>query len=164
MASRVPQLELDQQLCFALYDASRAVIRAYGPLLAPLGLTYPQYITMLALWETDEAMTIGSLGDRLHLDSGTLTPLVKRLEQLGLVDRRRDPDDERRVIVTLTRQGRELQADAVDIPRCLQERLQLDIGSLRSLRRDLRDLTAAIEESAPGAPGMPRQAVGTRSK
>jgi DNA-binding MarR family transcriptional regulator len=148
MASRVPQLELDQQLCFALYDASRALIRAYAPLLAPLGLTYPQYITMLALWETDDSMTIGSLGDRLHLDSGTLTPLVKRLEQLGLVERRRDPDDERRVVVTLTRRGRELQADAADIPGCLQERLQLDLRSLRSLRSQLRDLSAAIDGAA----------------
>ena len=151
MASRVPQLELDQQLCFALYDASRALIRAYAPLLAPLGLTYPQYITMLALWETDDPMTIGSLGDRLHLDSGTLTPLVKRLEQLGLVERRRDPDDERRVVVTLTRRGRELQADAADIPGCLQERLQLDLRSLRSLRAQLRDLSAAIDGAAGAA-------------
>jgi DNA-binding MarR family transcriptional regulator len=148
MASRVPQLELDQQLCFALYDASRALIRAYAPLLAPLGLTYPQYITMLALWETHDPMTIGSLGDRLHLDSGTLTPLVKRLEQLGLVERRRDPDDERRVIVTLTTRGRELQADAADIPGCLQDRLHLDVGSLRSLRSQLRDLSAAIDGAA----------------
>jgi DNA-binding MarR family transcriptional regulator len=151
MASRVPQLELDQQLCFALYDASRALIRAYAPLLAPLGLTYPQYITMLALWETDDPMTIGSLGDRLHLDSGTLTPLVKRLEQLGLVERRRDPDDERRVVVTLTRRGRELQADAADIPGCLQERLQLDLRSLRSLRSQLRDLSAAIDGASGAA-------------
>jgi DNA-binding MarR family transcriptional regulator len=148
MASRVPQLELDQQLCFALYDASRALIRAYAPLLAPLGLTYPQYITMLALWEADDPLTIGALGDRLHLDSGTLTPLVKRLEHLDLVHRHRDPDDERRVVVTLTDRGRGLQADAAGIPGCLQERLQLDLSTLRSLREQLRDLTSAIDQGA----------------
>src|SRR5689334_3776194 len=98
MASRSRQLELDEQLCFALYDASRALIRAYGPLLDRLGLTYPQYITMLALWESEEPMSVGALGARLHLDSGTLTPLLKRLEQLGLVERRRDSADERRVL------------------------------------------------------------------
>jgi len=83
MRSDGSQLALDNQLCFALYSASRAVTRAYGPLLAEIGLTYPQYVTMLALWESPTPMGVGDLGTRLHLDSGTLTPLLKRLEHAG---------------------------------------------------------------------------------
>src|ERR1700730_17814752 len=97
------QLELDRQLCFALYTASRAVVRSYAPLLEDAGLTYPQYITMLVLWEAPERpRSVGELGERLHLDSGTLTPLLKRLESTGHVSRSRDGQDERRVRVTLT--------------------------------------------------------------
>jgi DNA-binding MarR family transcriptional regulator len=113
---RTPQLELENQLCFALYNASRAMTRAYGPLLADLGLTYPQYLAMLVLWESDDAMSVGELGGRLHLDSGTLTPLLKRLEQLGLVTRERDAADERRVLIDLTVIGRELKTRAADVP------------------------------------------------
>ena len=102
---RHPQLELDIQLCFPLAAASRAVTHAYGPLLEPFGLTYPQYLTLLALWSGPERQTVGDLGRRLRLDSGTLTPLLKRLENAGLIERERDPDDERRVIVTLTPAG-----------------------------------------------------------
>src|SRR6476646_8645176 len=95
---RYDQLALDRQLCFALYAASRAVTRAYGPLLEAAGLTYPQYVTMLALWDGDgAALTVGELGQCLHLDTGTLTPLLKRLEGLGYVRRTRDAADERRV-------------------------------------------------------------------
>src|SRR5690349_9051070 len=107
-AGRTPAddwLALDRQLCFALYSASLAMTRLYKPLLEPLGLTYPQYLVMLALWE-DAGHSVGSLGDRLALDSGTLTPLLKRLESMGLVDRVRDPADERRVLVHLTAAGR----------------------------------------------------------
>jgi DNA-binding MarR family transcriptional regulator len=147
MLGRVPQLELDEQLCFALYDATRAVVRAYAPLLDQLGLTYPQYITMLVLWESDGALSVGELGARLHLDSGTLTPLLKRLEQLGVVDRRRDPADERRVLVTLTSAGRALQRSAVDIPACLLERTGLDVKTARALREQLTQLTAILERA-----------------
>ena len=90
-------LALDKQLCFALYSASHAMTRVYKPLLAPLGLTYPQYLVMLALWE-DDARTVSALGDKLALDSGTLTPLLKRLEAQGQLSRERDSADERRVI------------------------------------------------------------------
>ena len=98
----VDSLALDDQLCFKLYAASRAVIRSYKPLLEPLGLTYPQYLVMLVLWEHDAAMPVGAVGSDLQLDSGTLTPLLKRLEQAGLVQRTRDVADERRVLVSLT--------------------------------------------------------------
>lgn len=146
MASRppLPQLELDNQLCFALYDASRAVIRSYGPLLAGLGLTYPQYLTMLVLWEADGPVTVGDVGARLHLDSGTLTPLLKRLEQLGYVSRRRDPADERRVLVELTAEGAARRADAACIPEQLFPRYGLDLDDARALKERLAAIVAAL--------------------
>src|SRR5512141_147840 len=100
MAQRDP-LHLEDQLCFALYNASRALTRAYAPLLAPLGVTYPQYLVLLVLWERD-GLPVKELGERLTLDSGTLTPLLKRLEHQGLVERRRGEDDERIVRIHLT--------------------------------------------------------------
>jgi DNA-binding MarR family transcriptional regulator len=162
VVTRVPQLELDNQLCFALYSASRALIRAYGPFLGSLGLTYPQYITMLALWEAEGSVSVGSLGSRLQLDSGTLTPLLKRLEQLGLIERRRDPGDERRVMITLTAEGSDLQAAAAPIPECMQHRLGIDLEAARALRASLMELTANLERGiAPPAgvrPGAARAA------
>ena len=104
-------LRLDDQLCFALYSASHLMTRAYRPMLAAIGLTYPQYLAMLVLWEADD-LTVGALGERLFLDSGTLTPLLKRLEALGHVERRRDPADERQVRVRLTESGRALEAES----------------------------------------------------
>src|SRR5450756_1004978 len=91
---RIAELELDNQICFALYDTSRAVIRAYGPVLEPLGLTYPQYLVMLVLWEAEGPLSVGELVSALHLDTGTLTPLLKRLVQQGRAERNRDPLDE----------------------------------------------------------------------
>ena len=140
-----PQLELDNQLCFALYDASRAVIRTYGPLLADLELTYPQYLTMLVLWEAGEPVTVGALGARLHLDSGTLTPLLKRLEQQGLVTRDRDPADERRVLVGLTTEGAALRAKAADIPARLAARFGGDPAAGAALKDQLHALVAALD-------------------
>lgn len=111
-----PELSLDNQLCFSLYRASRAVTRAYQPLLNDLGLTYPQYITMLALWEHDRPRGMHELVRELGLDSGTLTPVCRRLEQAGLLTRQRDTVDERRLIITLTDQGRTLRTQAAEIP------------------------------------------------
>jgi DNA-binding MarR family transcriptional regulator len=144
---RLPQLELDNQLCFALYAASRAVTRSYAPLLGELGLTYPQYITMLVLWESDERLTVGELGRRLHLDSGTLTPLLKRLEQLGLVTRERDTSDERRVLVALTSAGSELRHRAKDIPGRLIPLYGTDARTLRTLRDQLTGIVEALESA-----------------
>ncbi|TNM66760.1 MarR family winged helix-turn-helix transcriptional regulator [Aliirhizobium smilacinae] len=99
---------LDAMLCFAIYGAAHAFTRAYKPLLEPLGLTYPQYLVMMALW-TEDGQKVKTLGDRLGLDSGTLSPLLKRLEQSGLVKRKRDAEDERQVKITLTPQGLDLK-------------------------------------------------------
>lgn len=144
-----PQLELDRQVCFALHAASRAVVRAYGPLLADSGLTYTQYLTMLVLWESpDERLTIGSIGDRLQLDSGTLTPLCKRLEGLGHVERHRDPADERRVLISLTPAGSALQDELAAVPLALAARLHLTAESAAALRDQLTSLTAALEGDA----------------
>jgi DNA-binding MarR family transcriptional regulator len=143
--SRHPQLDLDAQLCFPLHAATRAVTRAYGPLLREFGLTYPQYLTLLALWDDDEPMTVGELGSRLRLDSGTLTPVLKRLEQAGFVTRRRDADDERRVLVSVTAAGRDLEDRVSDVPTRLVESLGLDAAESRQLRRLLDGLLARLE-------------------
>ncbi len=111
-------LALDNQLCFALYSASLAMTKLYKPVLAPLGLTYPQYLTLLALWERD-GQGVSELGERLCLDSGTLTPLLKRMEASGWLLRRRSTDDERRVMVYLTERGQALRNQARKVPHVL---------------------------------------------
>jgi len=140
-----PQLELDRQLCFPLYAASRAMTRAYAPILDRFGLTYPQYLAMLALW-ADDGLSVGELGRRLRLDSGTLTPLLKRLEAAGLLDRSRDPDDERRVVVTLTDAGRRLQSDVADVPRAIATHLDLDEDEARALHGLLGRVLESLDE------------------
>jgi DNA-binding MarR family transcriptional regulator len=141
-----PQLELDRQLCFALYTASRAVVRAYTPLLEDAGLTYPQYVTMLVLWEdTDQPRSIGELGERLHLDSGTLTPLLKRLASMGYVSRARDAEDERRVLVTLTAAGRALRDRLAAVPESFLACLGTDVAGASELRDQLTALAASLE-------------------
>jgi MarR family transcriptional regulator, organic hydroperoxide resistance regulator len=107
-------LSIDLQLCFALYSASLSMTKVYKPLLTKLKLTYPQYLVLLVLWEKD-GITVNRIGEKLFSDSGTLTPLLKRLEKLGLIQRQRAIDDERKVMITLTEQGRLLQAQAVDV-------------------------------------------------
>ena len=136
VAQRDP-LQLDEQLCFALYHASRALTRAYAPLLGPLGLTYPQYLVLLVLWERD-GLPVKEVGERLALDSGTLTPLLKRLEQQGLVERRRGEDDERIVRIHLTPDGRALRGKARKIPTELACRAGYDLGNDRSVRELVR--------------------------
>lgn len=118
-------LRLDNQLCFSIYAASRAITRAYRPILDPLGLTYPQYLVLLVLWEQD-GPSVGDLGNRLYLDSGTLTPLLKRMEQNGYVIRKRAPDDERRVEVFLGPAGEALRGKAIEIPEALIANNHLD--------------------------------------
>ncbi|WP_445146396.1 MarR family winged helix-turn-helix transcriptional regulator [Dyella sp. Tek66A03] len=133
-------LLLDQQLCFALYAASRSITGIYRPLLEALGLTYPQYLVMLVLWEQD-GLTVRELGQRLQLDSGTLTPLLKRLQSAGLVGRQRRTDDERAVDIRLTPAGRALREQASDIPACMAQRLQLSLDQMQRLRDELKRLT-----------------------
>ena len=137
--SPVEVLRLDNQLCFALYGAANRMTRLYRPLLDALGLTYPQYLAMLVLWEKSPR-TVGELGEALDLDSSTLTPLLKRLEAGGLVERRRDPDDERRVIVALTDKGRALREQAVAIPEKLFCALDMPLEAITALRERLKIL------------------------
>ena len=147
--SGYPQLELDRQLCFALYTASRAVVRTYAPLLEDAGLTYPQYITMLVLWEDPEQpRSVGELGERLHLDSGTLTPLLKRLTALGYVTRSRDAEDERRVLVTVTVEGLALRDRLAAVPASFLSCLNVDVAEASALRDQLTALTVALEAGA----------------
>ncbi|HYN67461.1 MAG TPA: MarR family transcriptional regulator [Ornithinibacter sp.] len=134
-------LALDRQVCFALAVASRTVVAIYRPLLEPMGLTHPQYLVMLALWE-GEPLRVNELADRLSLEPATLSPLVKRLDAGGLVTRRRDPDDERAVAVALTAAGRRLRADAERIPPAVIARLGMGLGELEELRDRL---TTVIE-------------------
>lgn len=108
-------LDLADMLCFAVYSTANALSRAYQPILAPLDLTYPQFLVMLVLWERDDC-TVSEIGARLNLDSGTLTPLLKRLEAAGRITRRRDPRDERQVRITLTDEGRKLREQAESVP------------------------------------------------
>jgi MarR family transcriptional regulator, organic hydroperoxide resistance regulator len=132
-------LLLDNQLCFALYSASLAMTKLYKPLLDELGLTYPQYLVMLVLWEGDGLM-VSALGERLSLDSGTLTPLLKRLESAGLVSRMRDAADERRVHIHLTAAGRRLKARAAKVPGCVLAASQCSIPELLQLTEQVRAL------------------------
>jgi DNA-binding MarR family transcriptional regulator len=136
-------LRLDNQLCFALYAASRAMVRMYLPLLDPLGLTYPQYLVMLVLWE-DDGLTVKRLGERLYLDSGTLTPLLKRLEQAGFVSRRRSPADEREVRIALTEAGRALREPALGVPGQAFRTCDLGYSEAVALRDVLTGLTSAL--------------------
>jgi DNA-binding MarR family transcriptional regulator len=134
-----PALLLDNQLCFALYSASLAMTKLYKPLLEELELTYPQYLVMLALWETDGLM-VSALGERLSLDSGTLTPLLKRLEAAGWVSRIRNVADERRVHIHLTAAGRKLKTRAAKVPGCVLAATQCSVPELLQLTQQVRML------------------------
>ena len=136
-------LLLDNQLCFALYSASLAMTRVYKPLLDALGLTYPQYLAMLVLWERDGLM-VSELGERLYLDSGTLTPLLKRLESFGLISRIRAVEDERRVHITLTAAGRKLKARAANIPGCILSASQCSLSELTALTQQVQALRGRL--------------------
>lgn len=115
MSNKNNPLSIDNQLCFPLYAAAKEVVKKYTPYLKPLGLTYTQYIAMMILWEEKE-VTAAHLGERLHLDSGTLTPMLKKMEQGGLVSRQRSSVDERNLIVSITQQGEELRRKALKVP------------------------------------------------
>jgi DNA-binding MarR family transcriptional regulator len=140
-------LLLDNQLCFALYSASLAMTKFYKPLLDELGLTYPQWLVMLVLWEEDGRM-VSQLGERLGLDSGTLTPLLKRLEAAGYLTRIRDVQDERRVHITLTAEGRRLKAKAGKVPTCIRDAAQCSLTELAHLRRELHQLRERLAAAA----------------
>ena len=147
-----PELRLDNQLCFKLYAASRAVVRGYRPMLEQLGLTYPQYLVMLVLWEwqavVPEQPTVKALGQRLMLDSGTLTPLLKRLQQQGLVIRQRAKNDEREVHLELSAEGIALQAAAWPLRQSLLCAQALDVAKVEQLQQQLAELLLQFSESA----------------
>ena len=136
-------LRLDNQLCFALHSSSLAMTRLYKPLLDPLGLTYPQYLTLLVLWERD-GLTVSELGERLFLDSGTLTPLLKRMQAAGWIARERAEDDERRVIVSLTPAGRALRTQARTVPRQLAQATGCNADELAELTQRLKALRSRM--------------------
>ena len=138
-SSSNPALLLDNQLCFALYSTSLAMTKLYKPLLETLGLTYPQYLVMLVLWERDGLM-VSELGERLFLDSGTLTPLLKRLESAHFISRIRDVRDERRVHITLTATGRSLKTQAAGIPDCILKASQCSLPDIAALTQQVQTL------------------------
>jgi DNA-binding MarR family transcriptional regulator len=143
-------LALDRQVCFALAVGARTVISLYRPLLEPMGLTHPQYLVMLALWEHDPRSG-RELADLLQLDPGTLTPLLKRLETAGYLSRRRDPSDERSLAITLTPTGRALRQQAERIPPAIIERLGMSLEELQNLRETLNTVIAAATSPVPAA-------------
>ena len=127
---------LENQLCFALYSTSLAMTKVYKPLLDELGLTYPQYVVMLVLWEGD-GLTVAEIGERLFLDSGTLTPLLKRLQSASLITRFRDPEDERCLSVNLTAAGRKLKSKAATISSCILSATQYSSPELISITQEI---------------------------
>ena len=139
-----PALLLDNQLCFALYSTSLAITKLYQPLLAELGLTYPQYLVMLVLWEHDD-VTVSQLGERLFLDSGTLTPLLKRMEAAGLLERTRSSVDERRVQIALTAGGHALKAQAAKVPACVVKAAHVPLAELMALKDDVQALRCQLK-------------------
>ena len=151
MPDPVPQpgalLNLNSFLCFAIYSANHAMNRVYKPLLEELGLTYPQYIMMVVLWEKDK-QTVKSLGKQLFLESNTLTPLLKRLEKMGHVTRQRDVVDERQVLICLTQQGKELKKKAIKIPNCILDASGLTPETLKHLQDQITLLRRNLEIAA----------------
>jgi DNA-binding MarR family transcriptional regulator len=144
--------KLDDFICFAVYAAGHAFNRVYKPLLEELGLTYPQYLAMTALWGEDD-QTVGALGDQLSMEYSTLTPLLKRLEGLGMVSRDRDPADERQVRVRLTTQGKALKRRASGLPSCIQEASGLSEADLDRLKEDIVRLRESLERYAASQTG-----------
>ena len=143
-------LDLESQFCFALYSTTLALGKVYAPILAGLGLTYPQYLVMLVLWQED-GLTVRALGEQLHLNSGTLTPMLKRMEQAGLVRRSRDKKDERLVRTELTAAGRELQAQAVHIPCAIAAATGLPMERLVQIKDELEGIRQALEADEAAA-------------
>ncbi|ENW84248.1 hypothetical protein F909_00155 [Acinetobacter sp. ANC 3929] len=145
MGEEHPQLLLDNQLCFLIYSTNLALNQVYRQLLAPLGLTYPQYLVMLVLWEKDQ-LTVSDIGERLFLESSTLTPLLKKLEVASLITRKRSSKDERQVIITLTAQGQALQLQATDIPNQLAQAASCSATTLLALKDQLSELRSNLNK------------------
>lgn len=144
--TRASQPDLDDLLCFAIYSTGFAFNRVYREPLQRLGLTYPQYVVMMCLWAGD-AVTVGQIGERLGLDTNTLTPLLKRLEAMGMLTRRRSAEDERRVIVALTDKGRALRGEAAEVVRCVADAVGMPREDIARLTRDVRALRESLERA-----------------
>jgi DNA-binding MarR family transcriptional regulator len=138
-------LKLENQLCFSVYATSRSITKIYRPLLDELGITYPQYLVMIVLWENG-TVTLKDLGNKLYLDSGTLTPLLKRLESLNFIKRERSSEDERLLCVTLTEKGTSLREKALSIPECILKAINLEYGELIRLKKGLDNLLHQINK------------------
>lgn len=144
-------LRLENQLCFAVVTAARNVLSIYRPILEPLGLTHPQYLVMLALWEHAQ-LSLHELAADLAMEPATASPLVKRLEKQGLVARERSVEDERRLVITLTDDGRRLRERAVDVPRQVMAAVGMDITEIAALRDGLSAFSGRMPERSPAAP------------
>lgn len=143
--NKYDNIKLDNQLCFSLYATSREIIKLYKPVLDKFNLTYTQYITMLVLWEEEKA-TVKGIGKRLHLDSGTLTPLLKKLEAMELITRYRDSNDDRVVIAELTEKGRNLKEEIIDVPEKVFCRVNMDVETARELKSKLDELLELLNK------------------
>ncbi|OBR94677.1 MULTISPECIES: MarR family winged helix-turn-helix transcriptional regulator [Clostridium] len=130
------QLKLKNQLCFSIYACSRAITKIYKPFLNKLGITYPQYLVMLVLWE-ENSITLKDLESKLHLDSGTLTPLLKRMENINLIHRQRSSKDERFLFITISKKGQNLKNQALTIPECILKSTNTDIETLKKIKKDV---------------------------
>lgn len=140
-------LKLDDFICFALYSANHAMNRLYKPMLDALNLTYPQYLVMVTLWE-ENGQTVGGIGEKLFLESSTLTPLLKRLEAAGFIQRTRSKEDERQVLISLTSEGVALKKKAADIPPCILDASNTTADELARLRTEIVTLREALNKSA----------------
>lgn len=138
-------LKLENQLCFSIYAASRAITKIYRPFLDHLGITYPQYLVMLVLWERN-AISLKELGNILYLDSGTLTPLLKRLEGMGLIKRERSREDERVLCISITDKGQEMKQKAFSIPECILGSIKVDLSLLVNLKKELDELLVCLKK------------------
>lgn len=139
--------KLSEHLCFSVYATGHAFTRVYKPLLEDLGLTYPQYLVLVSLWEQDD-QTVGGLGRMLHLESNTVTPLLKRLESMGLVHRQRDSKDERQVRVALTQAGHDMRKRAARIPDCIKQATGMDVADLQRLQKEITELRTRLDQFA----------------
>ena len=145
MSEKYEALKLDHQLCFPLYTASRLVIQRYQPMLKELDITYPQYLVLMVLWEKDE-VNLSTIAEKLQLQSNTLTPLLKRLQQRDLLERKRSETDERNIVITLTEKGKALKDQACDVPAMLAEQLPLEEEEAKELYRLLYKMIGKMSE------------------
>lgn len=139
-------LHPDKMICFALYSTSQAMQQVYRTVLSELDLTYPQYLVMLILWSDETAPTVKDIGAELHLESSTLTPLLKRLQTAGLIDRQRDPEDERQVRIVLTPKGAELKVQAAHVPGCILASTQRSLEDVMRLQGELTELAGTLRQ------------------